>query len=151
MFCTVYDFKGDTKMRIEIYNELPEQAKIIREEVFIKEQGFQSEYDEMDEISAHIVLYDNKKAVGVCRIFESDIKDTYIMGRLAVKKEERGKGFGSEIIRGAEKYVLDAGGKLLMLHAQLQAKDFYLKTGFVEYGEVDYEENCPHIWMKKEI
>ena len=37
----------------------------------------------------------------------------------------------------------------ISLHAQLQAKPFYEKLGFVAYGEIDYDEDCPHTWMKK--
>ena len=36
-----------------------------------------------------------------------------------------------------------------MLHAQIQAQQFYEKQGDLPYGEIEYEENCPHIWMLK--
>ena len=28
---------------------------------------------------------------------------------------------------------------------------FYIKSGFEPFGEIDYEEDCPHIWMGKSI
>ena len=28
---------------------------------------------------------------------------------------------------------------------------FYEKLGFQAYGEIEYEEHCPHTWMKKII
>ena len=45
-------------MEIKIYNQLPDEAKEIRLEVFVKEQGFEEEFDDIDETAAHIVLFD---------------------------------------------------------------------------------------------
>ena len=56
-------------MEIKIYNQLPDEAKEIRLEVFVKEQGFEEEFDDIDETAAHIVLFDGSHPVGVCRIF----------------------------------------------------------------------------------
>lgn len=35
-------------MHINIYEHLPEEVQIIREKVFMKEQGFHNEFDEID-------------------------------------------------------------------------------------------------------
>ena len=139
------------QMKTEIYNSLPSFAKIIREEVFIKEQGFESEYDEIDNVATHIVLFDNDLPIATCRVFESDTPGVYVLGRLAVKKEYRSKGIGTFVIGQAEKCVLSVGGNTLTLHSQLQAKDFYIKCGYSQYGQIEYEQSCPHIWMKKEL
>lgn len=45
-------------METKIYNQLPDEAKEIRLEVFVKEQGFEEEFDDIDETAAHIVLFD---------------------------------------------------------------------------------------------
>ena len=37
-------------MIIKIYEEIPQEAKTIREAVFMKEQGFKDEFDEIDQI-----------------------------------------------------------------------------------------------------
>ncbi len=138
-------------MEIKTYSELPDTAKAIREDVFIKEQGFRNEYDEIDKTATHIVIYDGEEALGTCRIFESEEPKTYILGRLAVKKACRNRGIGTFLVNGAEKCVSAMGGKRLILHSQVQAKDFYIKCGFSAYGEVEFEEDCPHIWMGKDI
>ena len=39
------------------YVELPTQAKNIREEVFMREQGFLEKFDETDENAVHILLF----------------------------------------------------------------------------------------------
>lgn len=42
-------------MFIKLYDEIPEEAKTIREAVFIKEQGFKDEFDEIDDIAKIII------------------------------------------------------------------------------------------------
>ena len=55
-------------MEVKIYNKLPDEAKELRLEVFVKEQGFEEEFDDIDETAAHIVLFDGARPVGVCRL-----------------------------------------------------------------------------------
>lgn len=138
-------------MEVKIYNKPSEKGMAVREEVFIEEQGFSYDRDEIDDTAYHIVLFEGETAVGVCRVFESDEKNVYILGRLAVAKENRGKGYGKIIIEKAVEYVKSLNGESLILHSQMRAKEFYKKQGFKEYGEIEYEEGCPHIWMKLKL
>ena len=46
-------------MNILIYDTLPDEAAEIRRAVFVEEQGFHNEFDEIDKRAKHIVLYDN--------------------------------------------------------------------------------------------
>ncbi len=137
-------------MEIKIYRGLPQESKQIRQEVFVDEQGFCDEYDEIDDIAYHIVLFDDV-AVATCRIYEKETPGIFMFGRLAVKKHLRKNGIGSKTVKAAEDYVISKGGKSIVLHAQLHAKDFYKKLGYVEFGEIDYEQDSPHIWMRKDL
>lgn len=47
-------------MNTKIFTTLPQDAKDIRIEVFMKEQGFENEFDEIDTISHHIVAFDEE-------------------------------------------------------------------------------------------
>lgn len=139
-------------MQIRYYEEnLPQDAKEIRKEVFMEEQGFKNEFDEIDSRATHIVLYDKESAVATCRVYRYEETDTYILGRLAVRKEYRHMKKGHEMITAAEKYVADKGAERLALHAQCSASRFYQQNGFRETGEVDDDEGCPHIWMVKKL
>ncbi len=138
-------------IEFEIYDFFHDDARDVREEVFMTEQGFSYDYDETDDVAAHFVLREDGGAVAACRVFESEKNGTYVLGRLAVRKECRGRKLGSLMLDAAWKYVLDMGGDELTLHSQLQAKEFYEKNGFGEYGEIEFEEDCPHIWMKKTV
>lgn len=139
-------------METVIYKGISVHAKEIRQKVFVEEQGFQDEFDEIDERAAHIVIFDEDKTpVATCRIFWDAPMKTYLLGRLAVMKEYRGQNIGSELVREAEEYIRKNGGEGIALHAQCRVAAFYQKLGFAEYGAVGEEEGCPHIWMKKEL
>ena len=73
-------------MIIESFNYLPLEAKNIRETVFVNEQGFNYEFDDIDDIATHLVLYTDDKAAATCRFFIDKVKDTYLIGRIAVLK-----------------------------------------------------------------
>ena len=149
--CKYSKMLTDIKEIKYFYKGAPQDARKIRDDVFIKEQGFKEEYDEIDNFATHLVLYLNGEAVGTLRTFTLDNPETFILGRLAVKKDKRGNKLGSYLVKGALKYVKNQGGRELILHSQLTAVDFYKKLGFSEYGEIEYEEDCPHIWMRKNV
>lgn len=137
-------------MRVDIFQIIPKQAIEIRKKVFVDEQGFQNEFDDIDLIATHFVLFDDSEiAIATCRVFKESKNSVYILGRLAVLKENRGKNIGSLIVKKAEEYVKGMGGEQIHLHAQCRVVDFYNKLGFSSFGEMEEEEGCAHIWMKK--
>lgn len=81
-------------MYINIYEHLPKEAQKIRKTVFIKEQGFHNEFDEIDSYAKHLVLYDEKVPIATCRFFSRESCEDYFIGRIAVIKEYRGKNIG---------------------------------------------------------
>lgn len=139
-------------MRIEVFHSVPQQALEIRQKVFVEEQGFQDEFDDIDSTAIHFVLFDDSDIpIATCRVFKDVIKNSYILGRLAVLKEYRGKNMGSFIVEKAEEYVKQLGGEQIKLHAQCRITDFYNKSGYTAFGEVEDIESCPHIWMRKNL
>ena len=138
-------------MIIKDYIYLPEEAKKIRSEVFVKEQGFYDEYDEFDDIAKHMVMYSNEEPISTCRIYYNSEKESYIIGRVAVLKEWRGKNIGRRILNAAEEYIRENGGKSVMLSGQVRVAGFYEKLGYIKQGETYLDEGCPHIWMKKNL
>ena len=112
-------------MMIKEYNYLPEEAIKIRNEVFVKEQGFVEEFDEIDDIAKHIVLYKKENPISTCRIYFNTEKQSFVIGRIAVVKEWRGKNIGTKIINIAEDSIKTDGGKSAMLSAQVRVAEFY--------------------------
>lgn len=149
-------------MKVAIYETLTDPAREIRKNVFIDEQGFEEEYDEIDEAAVHFVLFEDEpslieqsaivqSAIATCRVFWNEEMNAYTLGRLAVIAKSRGKNIGSTLVHEVEKYVRLRGGTEIVLHAQCRASEFYRKLGFAEFGEVQDEEGCPHIWMRKPL
>lgn len=138
-------------MEIKEYNCLSDDAMTVRQIVFIDEQGFKDEFDDIDKISTHLVAYDNNKPIATCRFFWSNEKNAYLIGRLAVVKDYRGKALGALMIAKAEEIIKSKGGKAIELHSQEQAMGFYEKQGYSVCSEMEYEEHCPHYWMRKTL
>lgn len=88
-------------MNTKTYTTLPQEAKDIRIEVFMKEQGFENEFDKIDTISHHIVVFDEGKPIGTCRFFKEN--DHYTIGRVAVLKAYRNQHIGNLLLICAEK------------------------------------------------
>ena len=138
-------------MTAKIYDSLPKEAEAIRRAVFMDEQGFKDEFDDIDGTAWHIVIFDGSVPAATCRVFFDEKLGSYALGRLAVMKEYRGRQLGSMAVLEAEKLVRSKGGKSITLHAQCRVSDFYGKLGYKPFGCIDYDEGCEHIWMKKEI
>ncbi len=134
-------------MEIKIFNYLPDEAHFIRDTVFIKEQGFAKEYDEIDDIANHIVIYENNVPLGTCRVFWNSTENGYHVGRIAVLKESRNKGYGSILVKEAIKLTKSLGGNVLRLGSQLHAINFYEQLGFKRDGENFLDEGQPHTPM----
>lgn len=135
------------------YDYLPEEAKKIRRDVFVEEQGFSidNEIDENDKIAKHIICYINNEPIATCRVFFDSGLQSYVIGRISVKKEHRGTGLGKKILLYGESCVKKAGGSKVTLSAQQRLSEFYQKYGYKEQGHVYMDEFCPHISMFKEI
>ena len=119
-------------MNTKIFTTLPQEAKDIRIEVFMKEQGFENEFDEIDTISHHIVVFDEGKPIGTCRFFKEN--NHYTIGRVAVLKEYRNQHIGNLLIRTAEKEIKKLNGDLIELRFQVLICSFYEKLGYIQFG-----------------
>lgn len=136
-------------MKILFTDYLTEDAKRIRQEVFVEEQGFNNEFDHIDSQAKHLVLYENNMAIGCCRLFPGDTPNSYVLGRLAIRKDFRGQKLGRKIIKEAEKHLQLLHAKKLSLSAQSRVRKFYEKLGYTASGKEYLDESCPHIHMEK--
>ncbi len=137
-------------LRFVVSDILTDDAALIRREVFMDEQGFVNEFDETDDVSRHIVAYDGDSPVAVCRITPGEDGVCHL-GRVAVVSDHRGRSLGSILLREAEVQASDIGQRRMVLGAQVRAKGFYERQGYVAYGEEYMDEWCPHIMMGKDL
>ncbi|SCP95880.1 GNAT family N-acetyltransferase [Anaerobium acetethylicum] len=126
-------------------------ARLIRQAVFVEEQGFVNEFDDIDGYATHIVIYDEGIPAATGRVFTKECNDIYTIGRVAVMKAFRGRSLGAEVIGRLEKAAADKGAREIVLSAQERVKGFYERLGYQEVGEVYMDESCPHIRMTKSL
>lgn len=125
-------------------------AKLLRETIFVKEQQFNNEFDELDEKCVHVIAYKNNEPVATVRYYIDD-NEIYHIGRVAVNKDFRGQHIGDKIMLFCEQRISDIGGKTIDISAQERVKGFYQQLGYKEYGDRYLDEHVPHIRMKKEL
>ncbi len=127
------------------------EAKNIRDEVFIKEQGVppELEFDGSDKYAISILIYDDDKAVATGRIILID--EVYTLGRICVLKDYRNKNYGSVVINELSKKAKELGASSVHIHAQTHVLKFYEKLGFISYGKEYKEAGINHISMKKDL
>ena len=118
-------------------------AKIIREAVFIKEQGFQNEWDDIDSQAFHTVVYYDENPIATGRAFKIDNK--YHIGRVAVLPSFRRKNIGNLVMKTLEAQIKCSGADTVELSSQVRAKEFYMSQGYHAFGEEYLDEFCPHI------
>lgn len=122
----------------------------VRKAVFMDEQGYKNEFDEIDGICDYVTVYCNGKPAGTGRTFPAEENGAFVFGRIAVLKEYRGLHLGAVILAELEKIAKEKGAKCAVLLAQQYAVGFYEKSGFSLCGdEIEYDEGQPHCRMKK--
>ena len=126
------------------------EAQAIRQAVFVEEQGFQQEFDEIDPIALHLVVWADGTPVATGRVFPSNAAPgVWTIGRVAVQKSCRGRNFGALVVRELEQAARERGAQSFALSAQTRAKGFYEAIGYHAHGETYLDEYCPHVRMTK--
>ena len=126
-----------------------ESCLALRIQVFVEELGVDSapQDDEWDAMAAHALLLDEKgEAVATARLYPED--RGWKVGRVCVKKTERGKGYGEMVVRAvcAKAFAL-VPDSTVRLHARLEARDLYEKLGFAAEGAPFWEAGMEHVAM----
>lgn len=127
-----------------------ELVRAIRKTVFIEEQGAiaDEEFDEYDRNATFALLYDSASAVGTARYVMTDTGCK--IGRIALLRECRGRGYGADIVRFVVQKVFEQGESFVLVDAQNYAVPFYEKLGFKVTGNEIIDRGLPHIPMKLE-
>lgn len=122
-------------------------AFAIRQKVFVDEQKVDPhlEYDEYEDSSQHyLASIDDEMPIGTARWRETD--NGVKLERFAVLKEFRDKGAGTALLIQVLADV-EALGKPIYLHAQIQVVSFYEKFGFRSVGNEFTEADIRHYKM----
>ena len=120
----------------EIYNILK-----LRSSVFVVEQNcVYQDLDDKDKQAIHLFMEQDQEIIAYTRIFKKG--DYYVnnpsIGRVVVKKSQRGKELGKEIMIRSIKYIKEnIEEEKIELSAQKYLDKFYNELGFYRVGE-DY-------------
>jgi predicted GNAT family N-acyltransferase len=121
-----------------------EKAFAIRIRVFVREQGVpqEIEMDRDDKRALHFLAIESRKAVGTARVVmrHGNAK----IGRMAVLKNYRGRGIGTQLLKRAIVTAKEQGAQKLYLHAQVPVIGFYEAMGFHYVGRIFSEAGIPH-------
>ena len=128
----------------------------VRFAVFVDEQRVPAdeEIDEHDRAggdAVHALIYDAAQrpvATGRCFV-RSD--EAVQIGRMAVLAEARGLGLGAQILQALIAQARRRGCIVAVLHAQIHARGFYERVGFVAYGPPFDDAGIPHIAMRRTL
>ena len=118
----------------------------LRSEVFIVEQDcVYQDIDGNDQKAKHVLGKKNNEIIAYARIFKAgDYFKEASFGRAVVKKSERGKGIGDELVVSSIKNIPE---KEIKISAQSYLKSFYGKHGFAAKGDEYLEDGIPHTAM----
>jgi predicted GNAT family N-acyltransferase len=136
--------KNNLKIEIVKWIDGLSQLKNIREKVFIQEQKVtpQLEWDGMDEKAIHLLVFNDKAAIGCARAIV--LKNHMQLGRMAVLKEYRGQGIGGALIEKAMTIAKLNQLSAIYISAQCHAIDFYKKFGFEVTSDIYLDAEIPH-------
>ena len=134
----------ELKIRSGGWDELQNDAKLIREQVFIQEQHIPvvEEWDAQDAIALHFVVYDQVQPIATARLLQN-----HSIGRVAVLKAYRGQGIGKLLMLEMIQQAKHEQRKFLKLSSQVHAMQFYAGLGFTVQGEQYLDCGIPHIDM----
>jgi predicted GNAT family N-acyltransferase len=130
---------------IKTWKEVQTDAFLVRQAVFIHEQGVPAELelDEYDPLATHALAYLDELCIGTGRLVDLGGGQAQI-GRMAVLAQFRGRGTGKNILEKLVQIASAQGVKLLILHSQVAAIPFYEKQGFKVEGPTYDEAGIPH-------
>jgi len=128
-------------------SKLYQSALEIRQSVFIEGQKVDPALEiENEDKCTHYLLYMDKQAIGTARWRETEkgIK----LERFAILNEYRNKGYGTVILEKVLQDILPLG-RVMYLHSQLKAINYYERMGFIKTGEVFNEAGIEHYLMTR--
>lgn len=131
-----------------VWEQLEKDAKLIREQVFIQEQGIapEDEWDDLDATVLHFIVYDCERPIATARLLPQ-----HSVGRVAVLLSYRKQGVGKILMQYIIDYARQQNLPYLKLSAQTYVIAFYEALGFVVQGEEYLDCGIPHIDMTLEL
>lgn len=129
-----------------------DDAFAVRIVVFVEEQRIprEEELDDLDATAVHCIGYVEGAPVAAGRLVTLGDGAAKI-GRMAVLPPHRGRGYGAAVLEALEREGRARGVRAFVLSAQLSARGFYERAGYVAEGDIYDEVGIPHVAMRKAV
>lgn len=142
----IFKFKYFSELTVdEIYNILQ-----LRAEIFVVEQDcVYNDIDGLDKKAIHQYYKKDGKIVAYSRLLKPGSRfPDYSIGRVVVKKSERGTGLGIIMMEEAKEFILNKWkADKIKISAQKYLQEFYEDLGFVVVTKEYLEDGIPHVGM----
>lgn len=135
-------------MEIKLYKQLNQYIVKLREDIFVLEQGFSNEFDNIDINCYYLLLWLDNKAIATLRYYYDYNHDCFCIGRVCCDKNYRGNGYTKLLMEKAISNIKEIGVKKICLDAQDKAVGFYSKLGFINTNKTHMDEFCLHYLME---
>jgi predicted GNAT family N-acyltransferase len=133
------------RIRLAVWEADSAAIRAVRNTVFSVEQGISEslDFDGRDHQCTHVLaLLADGECIGTARM----LPDGHV-GRIAVDRQWRGRGVGTQLVKYLSDVARDRGFSEIYLHSQVQAADFYTRLGFETRGETFMEAGIEHVLM----
>jgi predicted GNAT family N-acyltransferase len=124
----------------------------LRTRVFVDEQGVppEIEQDDRDATAVHVVSRDGSgRAVATGRLLVDGERAS--IGRMATDASVRGRGHGAAVLAELHRQAVLRGVREIELHAQVAARRFYERAGYVAVGDEYLEAGIRHVTMRRAL
>jgi radical SAM protein (TIGR04043 family)/putative N-acetyltransferase (TIGR04045 family) len=130
-----------------------DRAAEIRHRVFVEEQRLfpETDRDENDPKSIHLVAENEGEVVGTVRVFPIENNGHWVGGRLAIQKDFRSSGAGERLVLEAVAQVKRKGCTCFTAHIQKENGLFFTRLGWKPVGPVFEYRGKPHQRMEADL
>ncbi|SHJ58776.1 ElaA protein [Tangfeifania diversioriginum] len=137
------------------FNELsnPELYDLLqlRAEIFVVEQTcIYNDLDGLDKEATHLIVKNDDEIIATSRLLKPGTRfPDFSIGRVVVKKAQRGKQLGEKMMKKAIQFMLaEWGAKTINVSAQKYLERFYSDLGFEIFTGDYLEDGIPHVGMR---
>jgi YbgC/YbaW family acyl-CoA thioester hydrolase len=149
-----FEAGGDmVQVKAGSWAELAPDARRLRTEVFVQEQGVPEamEWDDADDRASHVVAYNTLGlALGTGRLYV-DATGHHRIGRVAVTARLRSAGVGQAMLDRLVELARAQGAQQVVLSSQTSAAAFYARAGFLKLGPEFEEAGIRHVEMSRSL
>jgi predicted GNAT family N-acyltransferase len=123
----------------------------IRIKIFNEELGLSNSdiFDEDDRELEQFLIICDSNTIGTFRL--RDVDTSHKIERMGILSKYRSKGYGKLSLDEIKSYSKKANKSKIILDSIYDVRNFYAKSGFVEFGDVYCKVGIPHVNMYYDV